>query len=266
MACAAAYGGTATPTTSGPIGDGEKAGLELVQKLILMAPEENSSAKGVLKIRDRNGNTTDVPVACEIRLKNASEGDAKAWEVTYTAHPGAPTGRAGQAEPAGSPGSDRVEKLTIVHTPNRPNEYLYTKAGATEPQKLAGAQAMIPFAGSDFWLADLGLEFLRWPKQRLLKTEMRKGRWCNVLQSDNPSKSPNGYSRVISWLDKESGGPILAEGYDRTGKLIKEFSIRSLKKVEGVYQLEEMQISSEQTKSRTRLEFDLDKPRPNATK
>jgi hypothetical protein len=118
---------------------------------------------------------------------------------------------------------------------------------------------MISFASSDFWLADLGLEFLHWPRQKLLKTEMRKGRWCNVLQSDNPSQKGPGYARVISCIDKESGGPILADAFDANGKRIKEFSIRSLKKVEGEYQLEEMQIVSHENRSRTRLEFDLEK-------
>ena len=231
--CWISWSATVVPTTSGPITDPEKAGQELVQKLRAMTPAENSSVSGVLKIRDREGTTREVPVSCQV------VGGSNIWKVTY------------QAKVEGS-----AETLTIVHSAGQANEYLYTKPGASEPQKLNGQQAMIPFAGSDFWLADLGLEFLHWPKQRLLKTEMRKSRWCNVLQSDNPGKA--GYARVVSWLDKESGGPIIAEGYNSAGKLLKEFSIKSLKKVEGRYELEEMEIRSEETKSRTRLEFNFD--------
>src|SRR5439155_7845551 len=136
---------------------------------------------GVLKIRNRDGELREVPVSCDV------VGGGNRWQVTYAAKPG---------------GSNGSEKLTIIHTPDKPNEYSYTKAGGVKAEKLTGAQAMVPFAGSDFWLADLGLDFLHWPKQRLLKTEMRKSRWCNVLQSDNPSNS-SGYNRVVAWLDKE---------------------------------------------------------------
>ncbi len=117
---------------------------------------------------------------------------------------------------------------------------------------------MIPFAGSDFWLADLGLEFLDWPGQLLTKTEMRRSRWCDVLVSTNPSPAPGGYASVKSWLDRETGGPLLAEGYDSKGNRMKEFSIRSLAKVHGEYKLEGMEIRSDQHKSRTRLEFELE--------
>ena len=99
--------------------------------------------------------------------------------------------------------------------------------------------------------------YWHWPTQRLLKTEMRKGRVCQVLESIHPQPPTNGYSRVVAWLDKETGGPILAEAYGRDGRLLKEFSIRSFKKVEGRWQLEEMEIRDVRKRSRTRLEFDF---------
>ena len=82
---------------------------------------------------------------------------------------------------------------------------------------------MSPFAGSDFWIADLGLEFFHWPEQKILKKEFRRGRGCMVLESTNPNPSTNGYSRVDSWIDKESGGIVQAKAYDAKGKLLKEF-------------------------------------------
>ena len=46
---------------------------------------------------------------------------------------------------------------------------------------------MIPFAGSDFWIADLGLEFFHWPEQKVLKKEFRRNCSCVVLESTNPN-------------------------------------------------------------------------------
>lgn len=116
---------------------------------------------------------------------------------------------------------------------------------------------MIPFADSDFWIADLGLEFFHWPEQKILRHEMRRGRSCKVLESINPSPSTNGYSRVVSWIDNESGGIVHAEAYDAKDKLLKEFDPKSFKKVNGQWELQDMEIRNVQTGSRTRLEFDL---------
>ena len=199
-----------------------------------MVPREDSSFRGVLKIRDPQGRTTEVPVTSQV------QSGGKNWQVTYIAKP------VGSAE----------EKLTIVHAQDQPNEYLYSK-GSGNTQRLSGSQANIPFAGSDFWLSDLGLEFLHWPVQRFVKTEMRHSRWCNLLESINPDPG-SGYARVRSSLDKESGGPIVAEGYDRSNRLVKEFLIKHFGKVEGEWQLKEMEIRSPLKRTRTRLEFDLD--------
>ena len=119
---------------------------------------------------------------------------------------------------------------------------------------------MIPFAGSDFWLADLGLEFFHWPQQKILpKTiNLKRGRAYTLLESTNPNPSTNGYSHVLSWIDQETGGILQAEAYDAQGKLLKEFEPGSFQKdVNGQRQLQEMDIRNVQTGSRTRLEFDL---------
>ena len=120
---------------------------------------------------------------------------------------------------------------------------------------------MTPFAGSDFWLCDLGLEFFHWPDQKILPnpTSLTRGRSYSLLESTNPDPGTNGYSRVRSWIDKETGGILKAEAYDARGKLLKEFSPKSFKKVNGQWQLQEMEIDNVQTGSRTRLEFDLPK-------
>ncbi len=120
---------------------------------------------------------------------------------------------------------------------------------------------MTPFAHSDFWVADLGLEFFHWPEQKILPkpTNLARGRDYTLLESTNPNPSTNGYSRVLSWIDKETGGPLQAEAYDFNGKLLKEFMPKSFKKVNGQWALQEMEIRNVQTGSRTRLEFDIKK-------
>src|SRR5436309_3916799 len=111
--CAAQlHADTATPTVSSNVGDRDQAGLELAQKVRSMAPQENSKASGVLKIRDRDGKIIEVPVSCQVVA------GGQTWQIIYEA-----TGV-------------RSEKLTIVHSANRPNEYIYAKPGNATARKL----------------------------------------------------------------------------------------------------------------------------------
>ena len=80
-----------------------------------------------------------------------------------------------------------------------------------------------------------------------------------VLESKNPHPSTNGYSRVVSRIEEESGGVMEAKTYDTTGRLLKDFYVKSLKKVNGHWQVELVIMDNVQTGSRTRLEFDLKK-------
>ena len=128
-------------------------------------------------------------------------------------------------------------------------------------KNLSGDRIMVPFANSDFWIADLGLEFFHWPQQKVLPktTNLKRGRDYTLLESTNPNPATNGYSRVLSWIDKETGGILEAEAYDAQNKLLKVFEPKSFKKVNGQWELQEMEIRNVQTGSRTRLEFDLKK-------
>ncbi|HXB60151.1 MAG TPA: outer membrane lipoprotein-sorting protein [Candidatus Acidoferrales bacterium] len=116
---------------------------------------------------------------------------------------------------------------------------------------------MAPFADSDFWIADLGLEFFHWPEQKVIKHEERRTRECEVLESTNPDLSAGGYSHVDSWIDDESHGIVHAEAYDSKGKLLKVFDPKSFKKVNGQWELQDMEIRNVQTGSRTWIKFDL---------
>jgi hypothetical protein len=222
------------------------AGEELAAQLRAAVPLENSAYSGLLKIRDRDGNATSVPVTCKIIAGTPT------WKVVYE---------------TGATGTTPAERLAIVHSTNGPNRYLFARAAQTggapgEPVACPPDQVATPLAGSDFWLLDLGLDFLHWPTQRLVKTEMKKSRVCQVLESIQAQPPPNGYSRVLSWLDNETGAPILAEAYDRDGKLVKEFSIRSVEKVQGQYQWKEIEIRDVRKRSRTRLELDFSQVQP----
>jgi hypothetical protein len=219
---------------------GPEAGKALAAELSNLRLEEN--AKGVLKIRGRDHKLTEVPITAQ-----PVPGDTQ-WKMVYLAS---------ATEHAGA------EQLTVVHTTNGPTQYLYAQASKPgepvgEPKILTGAQAEIPLAGSDFWLSDLGFEFFHWPQQIRHKGEIRRSRSCFVLESINPNAKRGEYARVVSWIDKESGAPIEAEAHGTDGKLLKQFEIGSVQKIDGRYEVKDLKMSNRANSSRTTLEFELD--------
>lgn len=158
---------------------GEREGRELVAKLLAQKPEQNVTNTGWVRIRDATGKRREIPARFEVYATPTN------WVSVY--------------ETLASPDRPGGAKLTVIHTDRQPNRYGLVEPGAVcgtnaVVKALTPEQSMVPFAGSDFWVADLGLEFLHWPDQRVLTYEMRHGKACKVLESVNPQPVPGGYS------------------------------------------------------------------------
>jgi len=221
----------------------EKDARALVAEMLAAKPEQNTTDTGKMRIRDDADKERETPVRFEITATPTN------WISVYTTLPSA-SGRSGT-------------KLTVTHSGEGPNRYeLFDPSisGATNAvaKVLTPAQIMAPFAGSDFWIADLGLEFLHWPRQRLLERNVIKvHKACHKLESINPAPVPGGYARVESWIMIESPHGIMhADAYDAQRNVLKHFEPKTVAKVEGEYQLKEMAMRKPNG-SRTVIEFDL---------
>jgi hypothetical protein len=214
-------------------------GRNLAKQILEQIPATNFVQNGVFNIRDGKGNRSEIPFRFQTSVT------ATTWSTTYE-----------------TISESNHVSLVVIHEAGKANQYEFYNGSPLAihlPDFLVGNQTMIPFANSDFWIADLGLEFFHWPEQRILKKENRRSRACNVLESTNLNPSTKGYSRVVSWIDEESGGIVHAEAYDAQNKLLKEFDPKSFKKVNGQWELQDMEIRNVQTGSRSRIEFDLKK-------
>jgi len=273
MILLAAFGATAQTTNA--LSDAEIHGRQIAQKLLDQQPTESFTNTGVLQIRGAKGERSNVPVKCEV-IAPATNSN---WLSIYEAN-----------------ATNQSVRLVVIHGANQMNEYFcFTNSAEQIPilgyipmlghlfpshqltremldpatwemlghlfpsHQLTGDQIMASFAGSDFWICDLGLEFLHWPEQKVLRGDTARGRLCKVLESTNPDPSTNGYSRVLCWIDNETLGIVEAEAYDAKGKKLKEFLPRDFKKVDGQWQVGSMEIDNVQTGSRTRLVFDMKK-------
>ncbi|MBM3877177.1 MAG: outer membrane lipoprotein-sorting protein [Verrucomicrobia bacterium] len=207
---------------------GEQEGKQLAARLRAMRPLEGFTNTGSLHLRDSKGKRRQFPVVIETTVN----GDR--WQATYKAAPA--------AEPS---------TLVVARSISEPAKY------TMHPPAPAGP--LSPFAGTDFWLADLGLDFIHWPAQRVIKHEMRRSEWCWVLESTNPKPAPGAYSRVVSWVDTDSGGIVHADAFDHAGKLLKVFEPKSFEKVNGRWEVKELEIRNEQADTRTTLRFALER-------
>ena len=238
------------------LSDAEIQGRQLARQLCEAKPTGNFTNTGTLKVRDEKGKNWNVPVEFALVTTDTNWLSFYKW---FSVRNGVNT-------------HECWEFVTIVHDGLNPNQYrvsaILCKAKVNDdPEQSTLYTNSLPDKTtvfgyhSDFWLCDLGLEFFHWPMQKILPhtTTLKRGREYTLLESTNPNPTTNGYSRVVSWIDKETGGILEAEAYDATGKLLKDFAPKSFKKVNGQWELQEMEIRNVQTGSRTRLEFDLPK-------
>jgi len=228
-----------------PPAQAAKEGRALVNEMLSQPPGE-STTTGVMAIR-HGKSYQEIPIKFQTIVRSND------WVSVYEA-----TRKNG------------VEHISIIHSAGQTNRYLAGEtssinnlpvAGQSLPAPLSAQQITAPFAGSDFSIADLGLEFLHWPDQKLLQKEMKRSRSCLVLESTNPHPTAGGYFKVKSWVDNESHGILLAQAFDAKGNKIKEFipGDFSKSKATGQWQLGKMQITNPQNDYTTTVQFDVNK-------
>ncbi|HVV00311.1 MAG TPA: outer membrane lipoprotein-sorting protein [Verrucomicrobiae bacterium] len=230
-----------------PQAAGEREAKQLISETLAQRPEQAVTNTGAWQIRDAQGDVQTVPA------RFISFTTKEGWTAIYDAAPRAGT-------PAGAPNARRTgSRLRVLHTVGKPNRYLLSDLAAdgteSTPKELTGGALYEPFAGSDFCPADLGLEFLSWPKQRVIRSEMRHSRSCKLLESVNPKPAGGAYSQVISWITVETPhAPVHADAYQGSRR-IKEFDPKSIERVHGSFELHSVEMRNLKTGGSTIMEF-----------
>jgi hypothetical protein len=224
-----------------PAADPEAAarrGKELVAELLSQKPAESSRGAGSLSIRNARGETTVLRIEFSIQ-----PGDADVI-TRYSA-----------LSSNGVP----IETLIICQRAGQPNEYSLITGTNAAPRRLGGDEAMRAFAGSDFWAADLGLDFLHWPGQAVTGARMRRGQACEILESAPLTAPAGGYSKIVSAIASQKPGVVIvyADAFDERGRLLKQFEPDKIERVAGQWQLQSMTMRNRQSGSRSTIEFDL---------
>jgi hypothetical protein len=145
---------------------------------------------------------------------------------------GALVGRLHIARPEGRPAEIRL----IAGAPPRPVQPF-------DPNETAG--------GSDFSWADLTLDFLWWPGGRVTATEMKKSRECYVVDLPAPADGP--VARMRLWIDSRESALLQADAFDRDGRVTRRMAVKSLKKLDGRWTVEDLDIERLPERTRTIL-------------
>lgn len=113
--------------------------------------------------------------------------------------------------------------------------------GKTE--KVTSAKFDTPVRGGDMTYEDLSLRFLYWSDATLLGEEKRLTRNCWKVEA-KPNGADSQYSKVILWIEEESGALLQAEAYGKDGTIKRRFTVRKVQKSEGVWLLKEMRVET----------------------
>ena len=206
-------------------------GSQLARSIRELVPEKNMEIRATMEVIVREGKRLNTNVVIQVEKLGQAE-----WQTTYTV----------------KRDEEISEYWRVSHGVGQRNRY-EKKSGLPK-----GVEIYYSLAGSSFFIADLGTDFLHWPTQVVLKTQRRKSRLCYVLESRNPNPAKGEYHRVVSWVDKKTGGILLADIYTEDPKPVKRFAVKGLTKKDGQWQVDEMEMRDTKTGARSRLHFHLE--------
>jgi len=114
--------------------------------------------------------------------------------------------------------------LSFTHATKPDDQWLYLPA-LKRVKRIASRNKSGPFMGSEFAYEDLTSNEVEKYTYRYLRDEKLDGRKCFVVERF-PAYRYSGYTRQISWLDKEIYQPLKVEYYDRKNALLKTLTFQ----------------------------------------
>jgi hypothetical protein len=110
-------------------------------------------------------------------------------------------------------------------------------------QTISGSHLHDEIRNTGVTYQDLSLGFLYWPHPILQGEEKVSIRPCWKIDLQAPAgEEIYGVARV--WIDKEFGGILKIEGFDKKGLLLRRFLVISPQKIDGLWMLKQMRIES----------------------
>lgn len=119
--------------------------------------------------------------------------------------------------------------LTFTHKAGDDDQWLYLPA-LKRVKRISSSNKSGSFMGSEFAYEDIASQEVEKYTYKWLRDEVYDGRQCFVLERVPLDLKNSGYTRQISWLDKEEYRVFKVEYYDRKNALLKTLIISGHRK------------------------------------
>lgn len=194
----------------------------------------DSTGTLLMILKDKKGDTSER----EMRVK-ALEGPASEGDKTLMVFE-SPKDQKGTA------------LLTYQHKDRDDDQWLYLPA-LKRVKKIASKNKSGPFMGSEFSFEDVGGQQLDEYTYKYLRDEAFDGQDCFVVESA-PKDENSGYTKVITWVDKQHYRTLKAEFYDRKNSHLKTLTSTGFKQyLDKFWRPDQMEMVNLQTGKSTQL-------------
>lgn len=141
--------------------------------------------------------------------------------------------------------------LTWSHKTGDDDQWLYLPS-LKRVKRIASQNKSGAFMGSEFSYEDLGSQEVEEFKYKFLEDTTYEKRPCWKLERI-PVSTRSGYSKEITWMDKEYMNPVRIEYYDRKGELLKIGVFSKYVKYGKYWRANRIDMENVQTKKRSEL-------------
>jgi hypothetical protein len=145
---------------------------------------------------------------------------------------------------------EEIARLSITRTDRETADISYTAANSDAPEPI---NLSTPIDGLDFSWSDLSFAFLWWTNATLIEMDSKLNRDCYVIEVKPPPGTTSDYARTRLWIDEKTFGLLQAQGYETSGDLRKKLQVKSLRKINDLRTIGDVETRSYPQRTKTRL-------------
>jgi len=143
-----------------------------------------------------------------------------------------------------------LERLVVSRTTAEGSHFAYQSGS---PLKEADPPPMNqPIQGTDITWADLTLDFLWWPGGRTVGAERIRGRYCYIVEFST-AELGRATGALRLWVEPKARVLLRAAAYDAEGSEIRRLDIKSLRKIDDLWVLKDLEVRTYPTRHKTLL-------------
>lgn len=145
--------------------------------------------------------------------------------------------------------------LSFSHKQGDDDQWLYLPA-LKRVKRISSRNKSGSFMGSEFAYEDIASQEIEKYSYKYIRDEMYLDMDCFVVERSPVDHKNSGYTRIMSWMDKDQYRPFKVEYYDRKGSLLKTLIISDYHQYIDLYwQAHSMVMTNHQNGKMTELSF-----------